>query len=257
MTMWKRLLAVLAFNFLWTASVHAQEGKSSVKSSPEAIQLAEILVTANLSEASAENALGQMTAAMFAQQPDLVALETTYPGMKQTFVETMRPFMNQELKRIYPLYVTDLAILFSANFTTAELQNLSRFWQSPPAQSVLKSAIQNVGYAAISTEIVDQINNDEDIAISQAAVDQDLRGAIKNTVSSAGEVEQAAFLQFAMTPEGRKFLKLKDEKKAIDLKWMNAPTSPEVDEQIEAAILSAMEDHMRRHEEREAAKPTT
>lgn len=122
---------------------------------------------------------------------------------------------------------------------------------------MLKSAIQNVGYAAISTEIVDQINNDEDIAISQTAVDQDLRGAIKNTVSSAGEVEQAAFLQFAMTPEGRKFLKLKDEKKAVDLKWMNAPTSPEVDKQIEAAILSAMEDHMRRHEEREAAKPAT
>ncbi len=228
-----------------------------VANSPESMELATILVDANLSEDAVDNALAQMATAMFAQQPDLAALESAYPGVKQVFLSSLRPIIDDEMERIRPLYVADLAVLFGGKFNAAELKKLSAFWQSPPAQSVLRSAIQNVDYAAISTEIVDQINKDEDIAISQAAVDKDMGRAISNTTGSVGKAEQSAFLRFAMTPEGRKFLKLKEEKKAVDLKWMNAPTPPAVEKRIETAITAALERHIAEYDEREAAEPTT
>lgn len=242
-----------------TIATPAMAGDEAAQTSniSEATELAEVLVAASLSEAALDVSLDQITKAIFEGQPDLALMNETFPGLDTVFVNTMRPIIRDELKRIEPLYIADLAAFYGKNFTAKELLELTTFWKSSAAQNILRATMENMDYAAISGEVVAQIEEDKDVKISDQALEKDVNVGVRAATKKATRAEQSALLRFGLSPAGRKFISLKEEKKAIDAKWVNANTSPEVDARIEADIVKAMEAHIASFDEIDGIAPTT
>jgi hypothetical protein len=160
------------------------------------------------------------------------------------FVDTLLPIMLEELYRILPAYRAATASFFAANFETAEIRELVVFWTSPAGQAVLHQVSDNLDFSAVTKEIVDQMP-EEDVEISQAAVDADKRKAAAAGMRGLAAPHRTAVIRFGLSPTGRKMTRLLPQKNALDQQWANREPSPEAVARMERerpeALLAFME----------------
>ena len=96
---------------------------------------------------------------MFAQNPQLAALDAKYPGLQQAVVVAQRPVIHKYTQQMLVSLHADLARLFATNLTPAEARSYLRFLATPEMQAFARSVRQGENAAALGRDIVENSNH--------------------------------------------------------------------------------------------------
>jgi hypothetical protein len=189
--------------------------------------------------------------------PEVAELSEEYPGLEQVWKDAMMPVLIDEVRASLPEYRAELTEFFGKHFSPAELTQLNRFWASPLGQQLLESASNALSFSQISKELAKEIEN-ENLDVSKAAYEKDKGAAVARTVRALSPAQRAELGRFEQSPVGQKFVRFKDQKQQIDLRYFNKEPTPEATARIEKQVGDAIERHMAevdRQRSAETAKP--
>lgn len=193
--------------------------------------------------------------------PEVADLAEEYPGLEAAWKNAMMPILVEEVRATLPEYRSELNAFFSENFTPGELTQLNGFWRSPVGQHLLEKASASIRFNQISKELVSEIEN-ENLDISKSAYEKDKQAAVARTVLSLTPQQRAEVARFEKSPVGQKFVRLKDQKQQIDLRFFNKEPSEATNAKIDKEVGEAVERHIaetdrKRASEAKDAQPAT
>lgn len=216
-------------------------------------ELVDVLQDQRQLEGQIDQMLATMITQLFTANADMAALNTEYPGVDKLFSDTMRPILLDELTKIVPEYKADMASFFASSFTVAELGELTGFWRSPAGQAALNAVSGSVDFSAISKEVVGQMDDPDNVRISQSAIAEDIQNAARSGIGSLSPAHRAAILRFGLQPTGRKMTRLMPGKLEIEQRWANRDFSPEATARMEEEIATALITFIEAEDEKRAA----
>lgn len=250
------LVAVLYVSLASFAAAQPTPAPASIDAHlTAAIDLARLVNESNDLESQAERMLTSIATQGFAADPNLAALKEQFPGIEKVFLDTLRPVMMSELTLMLPEYNRAIGEFYAANFTTAEIGELTTFWRSDAGQTLLRSVGSSIDFAASSKEMVAQMNDDGPTQISSSAIRADTRAAATKGLREMTPQQRVAIMRFGLTPTGRKMTRLVDKKNEIERQWMNRGLSPGTEERIETDLGNALIAFIEEQERQQAAAP--
>lgn len=211
--------------------------------SVKAQRLAEMLADVGNNDEASQKALTMIVAKMFVTNPELAELNATYPGLDQTIIETMRPYMLEHRNAILPGYRADLSRFYETNFTGAEIDELSRFYSSPLGRKSLTTMVDKMDFKATAAEFSRDLD-DENAKASTAALKADTTRAAIRTMSALNTEERQQLMRFSRSPVAIKVNRLLPLQHALNAKWFNAAPSDELTKRMQDAILKAVDEHI-------------
>lgn len=173
----------------------------------------------------------------FRKDPDMLELDTEYPGLLDALIEGIRPIMRREAGRVLPLYAKELAGLYASNLSEAEAQEVKIFFRSPAMKHFAASLLQNQSF---NNTLRDMIQGSD---ISEASLQHDNQSAAIQASLQMDGNELAEVKKFFAEPLGQKLAGLNARKREIDAKWTNY-ISPVGEKEIEPAVLDIMIAHI-------------
>jgi hypothetical protein len=175
--------------------------------------------------------------------PEVADLSAEYPGLEAVWKKAMMPILIDEVRASLPEYRRELAALFTEKFTPGELAQLNRFWGSPVGQHLLEKASSSIRFNQISKELASEIE-DENLDVSKSAYEKDKQAAVARTVRSLTPEQLAELARFEQSPVGQKFVRLRDQKQQIDLRYFNKEPSDATNAKIEKEVTEAIDRHI-------------
>lgn len=181
--------------------------------------------------------LNQLFDQLYASDPTFVELERDYPGLRAAITDRVRPVMIKSSLQVLPLYRADLAKLYGANLTTQELRDAAAFLRSPEMLAFTASIRRNFKFQRTAASAM------ADRDATEADVRSDIRSSAGAVASEMTPQQRVKVITFMNSPLGRKLAALNSQKLAINTKWFNHST-PEMEKEIEVAMVSGMVDHI-------------
>lgn len=183
----------------------------------------------------------QLVSAMAASE-DLADVETAYPGLTRYMVISMLPWLNLGIEESIPQLWTDIGVVFDAELTADERSSLHRLFESSGGQKLLSAMCAN----AQLDGIIDDVMSD-DMMIKTSTVQkswEDTKSvAVKQAVDAMSEAELAEFERLVPKAGFQKFTAIRPKIVEIKTAWMNED-NPKYDNQLDAAIDSAIEEYI-------------
>jgi hypothetical protein len=245
------ILTVLAAMSSASPALAQQPTAAKVEQTATGLELAQTLVDLPRQLLKVDTLLDEMFTEAIKVDPDMQEMSREYPDIKKVMIEASYPILVEEITRDTPAYQNELAQLFEANFTKAEMFQVTQFWKSPVAQKLLDSVANNLSMSNASKEFAKEIK-DDGVNISESAVRRDQNVTAKKAVSELSDADLQALGRFGLSPVGRKFVAIKPEKEKIDLKWFNKELSKEATMQMEKQIPLAIGTYLKRVDDEKA-----
>lgn len=236
----RKLVAALAGALLLVGQAQAQSAPAPsgvAANDPAYAEVAALIVPDELALAQVDPLLAATVRSLFEQDPDLREFEGSYPGLGAAFSGAMRPLMELSVRLTLPLYRAELEQFYASRLSPEEARSFAAFLQSPAGQGMIRGAMSNNDFKAISNDIVAERD------ISEKALERDVRGAAYRMQGQLSEQHKAEIVGFFSTDLGRKLTALASERRKIDVRWANY-VPPELDAEIEKTVIDAMIGHV-------------
>ena len=192
------------------------------------MKLARILFDEGRQVAATERLVDTEMAAAFSADPTFKELEEQYPGFLAALMKDMKPAMARHARTSLPRYHAELSKLLLDYFDAAEIEDLSRFYESPTGQKMLTGMSQNMSAQATITEAA----TDPDKPTSFSAVEQDHKASAKKVIALLDASDDAAIQEFGKKPYFARVAVLGPAIRKIEQEVSNEP-SPQLDAEIE------------------------
>ena len=231
---------VMAPGVIWPGgTAHAATIASRDDRAETCAKIAELIdpVDAVLANTDKANAAGN--AAMFAQNPQLAALDAKYPGLQQAVVVAQRPVIHKYTQQMLVSLHADLARLFATNLTPAEARSYLRFLATPEMQAFARSVRQGENAAALGWDIVENSNH----KLTTGELSGVVAASSKKAATHASMQQRMVLGMYANSPLGRKTSALNPQKTAIETRWSNDTPAGEIQE-IREVSRAAMIAHI-------------
>lgn len=235
-------LILLALMALSAPAAALQSAAPAIATQPSGLELAQTISSVERQLRQVDVLLDGTYNAIMASDANIKAMQAQYPDMKSVWIKAMQPIMIEEMKKQTPGYHSELAMLYDANFSKSELQQLIRFWKSSTGQNLLDRVQANVNFKNVATEMAADLEAETDV--SKDAITRDKNAAVIKTMGSLPKAELDAITRFGMSPAGKKFTTIRPKKDAIDAKWFNIEPSKESLARIDKEVPAAMDAYM-------------
>jgi hypothetical protein len=233
------ILTVLAAMSSTSPALAQQPTAAKVEQTATGLEFAQTIADLPRQLLKIDVMLDEMFTEIIKADPEMQEMSREYPDIKKIMIETSYPILVAEITRDTPAYQNELAQLFDANFTKAELFQVNQFWKSPAGQRMLDSAANNLNTSNISKEIAKEIKDDV-LDVSESAMRRDQNATAQKAVSQLSDADLQEIGQFGLSPVGRKFVAIRPAKDKIDLKWFNKELSKEANAQMEEKLTPAL-----------------
>lgn len=245
LTMVTAIALVLPAMAGWTASAaHAAPsfadtvpatGTATTAPRRKADILAVLETEASNSDEVIDRTIPSLIRPMVQASPDLTLVAEVAPDFEQKFIAVMRPFIIEHRDAILPHYRAELADLFSKNLSDADLTALIEFYQSPIGIKLLSDLANSMEYTSVGAQLGQDLHKDDPSA-SADSLNKDVTQAALRTARKLTPEERLQVIRFSRTPAGQSMAKLRSQKQTIEVKWFNAPPSPDISNRMQVAI---------------------
>lgn len=245
LTMVAAIALVLPAMAGWTASAaHAAPSFADTvpatgTTPPAPRSKAEILASLQVEAANSDEAIDRTMPSMIRQMiqasPDLTAFAELIPEFEQKFMSVIRPFLIEHRDALMPIYRDELAAFFSKNLAAADLDALVKFYQSPTGAKLITGVANSMEYNNVGAELGRNLD-DDNVTASAESMRKDLTRAALRTARELTAEERAQVIRFSRTPAAQNLNKLRPQKQALEMKWFNAPPSPDISNRMQVAI---------------------
>lgn len=210
-------------------------GKGGTRASSE--KLATIVVGDPDNDAAPRNLVNAVLTEMFSKDKDLVMMDAAYPGMQAAVGAALLEPLKKEVARINVQYRNDLAALYEANLSEADIQKTIEFYQGPAGSSFLRELQKFSNFSNIASELAAQKDASAD------ALTKDQSNAGVRAIFALSPENRDSVVNFFSSAHGKSLASINEKKAAIDLKWSNY-ISPEAEKEVESAVTDAMISHV-------------
>lgn len=236
-----RLLPIFAAALLSWPAIPSSAQPSPSAAAPEADRMAKALKLAQTvqpREIVVEQALvvldKQAVEALLAD-PSLRQAESENPGLVQAMWVGAKPIIGEMLLKSLPDLWKGLAGVYAKHLTSPQLDEVTRFFQSPTGQKFLSEMNRNVDIMPMMRDVARPGGD-----IGKSAYLESISGASRGAEAAMTEAERKEFLRFIATPAGRMLEQVGPDATQVTLGWMNRE-DPEMNARIEAAMTAAVE----------------
>jgi hypothetical protein len=196
-----------------------------------ALRLAAILYAEESQVAIAERMADTEIASVFRRDPNFQEIEAEFPGFTDAVLKEMKPALVRFTRQSIPSYHDRIATLIASRLTVAEIVDLTKFYQTPTGQKLVKGMQANVTTQAMIGEIV----KDPDAPTSYSAIAEDHKAATDATKKLIDSSDTPALMEFAKKPYFTKVAALGPAMRKLEQDFSNEP-APEFDAEVEAIV---------------------
>jgi hypothetical protein len=196
-----------------------------------ALRLAAILYSEESQVAIAERIADTEITSVFRRDPNFQEIEADFPGFTEAVLKEMKPALVRFTKQSIPSYHDRIATLIASRLTAAEIIDLTKFYQTPTGQKLVKGMQANVTTQAMIGEIV----KNPDAPTSYSAVSEDHKAATEATKKLIDSSDAPALMEFGRKPYFTKVAALGPAMCKVEQDFSNEP-APEFDAEVEAIV---------------------
>jgi hypothetical protein len=168
--------------------------------------------------------------------PGLRQAETEHPGLVRAMWLAAKPIIQEELVKSLPDLWKGMAGIYARHMSSAQLDEVTRFFEGPTGRKFLLETNRNVDIAPMARDAMRTDGGD----IGKDAFLESVSEASNAAAAAMTNAERREFELFMGTTAGRMLEKAAPDVSRFGLEWMNRD-SPEMDARIEAAMAAAIE----------------
>ncbi|QYJ07833.1 hypothetical protein [Qipengyuania flava] len=184
-----------------------------------------------------EDTMRTMMVSEFERDADMVAFEEECPGVYSSMTDAMMPTLLRSHRRAVGEYRTDLLALFRDRLSVEDAAGAAEFYASENGQALVRLAGDSVQYG----NAMDEIRDSEDMVVSEESFAADKEATRKEIKANLEPVlAREVGLKLLGEPWFARFLALRPEMDALELKLMNDDFTPEEDAEVDAALDRAL-----------------
>jgi hypothetical protein len=176
----------------------------------------------------------QVVAGLMAN-PDIKRLEAENPGIVAAMWSGAKPTISEILVQSVPDLWSALAAVYAKHFTSAQLDEVIGFFESPTGRKFVIGMHRNIDVKPMIRDAVGTRGQ-----LSEKTYTQTVSGAANATAEAMSPAETAEFERFLATPTGKIVAGVGPDVTSAILEWTNR-RDPKADARIEAAMIKAME----------------
>ncbi|MCW3846940.1 DUF2059 domain-containing protein [Sphingomonas sp. LB-2] len=199
------------------------------------LQLAKLLNPEALTMAVLDRMLGDRTAQAMLADPDMKAMEERYPGILKAMVEAMKPILIRHLRQALPSMWDRLGTFFAAELSEEDLRAAIAFYGSPTGTRMIELMAEGLDLGPMIGTMAS-----DGYVVTEQNLSATARSAAVAVVGQLTPAQLQDADRFGRSPSGQRVLALRPRMMQIIADWSNAP-SPEMDAEIEAAVIPVME----------------
>lgn len=239
----KTLSSAFALLIVAAPPAHAQPAPVSVTTENNkrlAIALAQAVAPPDLL-LPLEVALARKGFAMgFEADPEAKELRKNYPELLDAVWKALEPEVRRASAEDQPKFHAELAKIYIARLSSAEMEGLRRFYLTPTGQKLMRKLYGSIDPSPIVAEAV------KSQSISEQAMTAAKNAAQAEALAALAPEDFAALEELARTISMAKLHSLGQETQQATLKWINQE-DPELDARIEKILADAVEKHIAEH----------
>ncbi|MES2442640.1 MAG: DUF2059 domain-containing protein [Pseudomonadota bacterium] len=167
---------------------------------------------------------------------DVADLERQYPGLLKEMIDAMKPVMIRHMRAELPELWRQVAALYAANLTEADMRVTLAFYRSPAGARIIELMIAETDFEPVLRDMAKSNNYD----VPDKALTDTVRASAGRVPSRLTPAETDAAMRFGASPEGRHVVALTPRVQAMVIAWSSQPT-PELDAELERVTMEVVE----------------
>jgi hypothetical protein len=201
----------------------------------QTVQPLELVVEQSISTLDDQAVAGLMA------NPDVKKLETENPGIVAAMWKGARATISETLTRSVPELWSSLARVYAKHFTSAQLDEVIAFFESPAGRKFVIGMHRNINVEPMFRDAAGAEGQ-----VSEKTYTQTVSGAATATAQAMSPAETAEFERFLATPTGKIVVEAGSDVTAAILEWTNR-RDPKAEARVEAAMTKAVKAFLRDH----------
>jgi hypothetical protein len=205
------------------------------------LELAELLNSEVLTRAQLAKLTSDTLPKVFAQNPDMVAIEQEHPGASAAVVAAIGPVMVDYTLRSLPKLWREIAPIYARYFDADELRSLLAFYRSPTGVRVIDAMGRGADYGAALTRMM----NEQSSAITTGELRNGASPGIAEVVRSTSAEDRQVMVALMKTSAGRKLpVATREVLEAVAAN--SARPDPAFEKQVETLTIDTLTKHMKK-----------
>lgn len=237
-----RLVVALGAAFLIAAPamalVDAPEQRTHAQAT-QAIELARLMSPSDLLVDMEVREFDKHFVPSLRSDPELKSLEEEYPGVFEAMHKASRGLVVEATGRSAAKIHAAVAKVIEANFTAADVAELTHFYRSPVGLKTLRQMAASADAGKVYQDAV----SESEFKLTEAQIDSQIRDSARKAAQTFTPEEQAEMMLFMAKPSFAKLAKAQPQIRKILADEFNAP-DPEFDRRVEQAMGAAIEGHI-------------
>lgn len=170
---------------------------------------------------------------------DVKSLDDEYPGLIEAMHKASRGLVAEATARSVDKIHVAVSQLIDANFTPADISELSEFYRSPTGMKTIRQMAAN----ADASKIYERAVQEDDFKLTAEQISSQLDENARKTAATFTPEETTQMVLFMAKPSFIKLAKAQPDIQKLLADEFNAP-DPEFDKQIETVMGAAVEQHL-------------
>lgn len=215
------------------AAVHAPLGASAdpYQKLVDAIASEEFLMEGT------DEAMRSVMYSEFERDPEMVAFEAECPGVYASLTDAMMPTLVRSHRRAVGEYRAELLVLYRDRLSVEDATGAAEFYASKNGQALVRLA----GDSARNSNAMDDMRETEDMVVSEESFAADKEATRREIKANMEPVlAREVGMKLLAEPWFARFLELRPEMDALELKLMNDDFTPQEDAEADAALDRAL-----------------
>ena len=210
----------------------------------QAIELARLMSPSGLLVDMEVREFDKHFVASLRSDPELKSLDDQYPGLFEAMHKASRGLVAEATGRSAGKIHAAVAKLIEANFTPADIVELTDFYRSP----VGRKTVQQMAASADAGQIYQQAVGEDEFKLTENQISAQIQESARKAVQTFTPDEQTEMMLFMAKPSFGKLAKAQPQIRKILADEFNAP-DPDFDRQVEQVMGTAIEQHIASFEE--------
>lgn len=210
-------------------------------------EIAQLLNSEAITIAQTRRMFDETMPGVFAQDPNLGAMEKQYPGIIRHMIDAMRPEILRNVTSELPELWDRLAPIYAGALTEAEMRESLAFYRSPTGVWLIDTMANNADFSSALGRVVTDPNREITAAdLKAGAVDSTIGAVAGGMTAERGR----AIMAFHGTSAGQKMRALQPKLLEVSAAWSN-----ETDPAAEARVQKIVQDAVLGYMAQRGAKP--
>ena len=247
----RKIAFIIAAAALPCQAIYAQEATGEAVAHAEdtpafsaALELAEVLNSPALMRVQFDKLFDETFPRSFAANSEMVALETTEPGILKEMLAAMRPILEEDLRASLPELWNDLAKIYAAELQASEIKEVTAFYRSEVGQHLVAAMGEGMDFStAVSKSL---------LAPDDELQEQDLTAGLMAGVAGLSKrltpEDYQAIIDFTSKSPGSKLATIAPKTVAETTRWSNR-ADPETEAEVQAAVDAVVQRRLAQKEE--------